>query len=237
MAVTTKQELIKSAVSLITAYPQLPLIGSSSSGVYTSSAEDIYDNLLSSLMENFIYGFGIHTYTLTNPLSTEDVDTTIYSIPSDVGRVVFLTTATYAPKIQAIIGRTGLSRLVTFQYTILVDNKIQLIGTYDTEPLVIGYITKSPDVLVMSENFKLGLQYMIASRLALKFVQSRNIHFSLSMQGDYHIKMAQKYALDNRYSYGYLKTPLQDSVLNANTQGKTPIIPSTFNVSELLPRD
>jgi len=77
----TKQEILRRAVALVSAYPQTPVIGGGQTS-FTSSAEVYYDLVLAPAMESYVYGFGIASFALTNPqLNTRDPAYKIFNIP------------------------------------------------------------------------------------------------------------------------------------------------------------
>ena len=63
----TKQQLLSEATSLVSNYPSVP-----SAHVMTSSAEAYYNMIVPTLMENFVYGFGIASFDLVNPSNDPD---------------------------------------------------------------------------------------------------------------------------------------------------------------------
>ena len=63
-------------------------------------------------MEQFIYGFGVKKFPLTNPSANPDnLDYLIFNIPQDVGFIFTVCEPKDLPSIRALMGRKGLRRL------------------------------------------------------------------------------------------------------------------------------
>lgn len=209
----TKQELIKSAVALVTAYPQTTYTGDGQT-LFTTSAEVYYSIKLPAAMEAFIYGFGVSSFSLSNPTTSDkDPDYKLFSVPPDVGFIFTVCKESSLPAIESIIGIKGLRRLNSLHFTKLPGNRIQLRYPNDYQnDLAIGYITKTPDPAVMSASFIAYLIHDIAQQLALKSVQQRSLQQLLQHQALINKRIAQKFALDNSSLYEYHKVALTDAV-------------------------
>ncbi len=208
----TKEELIKSAVSLVTAYPQNVHTGSGNT-LFTSSAEVYYNIKVPAAMENFIYGFGVASYALANPIiDVNDSDYKIFAIPKNVGFIFTVCKATALPSIEAIIGVKGLRRTPSSFFSKLPDSKIRIYypNEYKNE-LVIGFIDTNPSTEVMTASFRLYVMYDIAQQLAVKNIQQRSVAQQLSLEALIQKRKAQKFALDNYSLYSYSQASLAKS--------------------------
>lgn len=201
----TKQELIKTAVALVSAYPQNSGVGGGNT-IFTTSAEAFYNIKVPAAMENFIYGFGISSFTLANPeISEADSDYKIFNIPDNVGFIFTVCRFTDLPKIQALIGVRGLRKLGGVFFSKLKNDKIQIYHpeVYQENNLVIGFIKTNPAVSTMSSLFREFIIHDIAQQLALKNIQQQAIQSKLEIQAHIYKRQAQKFALDNSNLYNY----------------------------------
>ena len=84
----TKQQIVEEATSLISNFPQAPLDGGGGV-IFTSSAERFYDILLPSFMESFVYGFGVVSQPLNNPIDNPD-DSSFkrFAVPKNIGFII-----------------------------------------------------------------------------------------------------------------------------------------------------
>ena len=217
----TKQEILRQAVGLVSSHPQVEQ--SFGQTTFTSSAEFYYDLIVPSAMEEFVYGFGIMQFNLTNPaIDTADNQFINFDVPDDTGFIFFVGEHKDLPSINMLRAKRGLRRLCSDYWSKLPDNKIRVVfsGSYDNS-LVMGYTSKSPNPETFSASFTNYVIESIASRLALKNIQQRNIYETLAYQAMKHKHLAQKYALDNSAAFNYEYASLASAPQTALPSGET----------------
>ena len=220
----TKEELIKDAVTLVSGYPQVITVGRGDT-LFTSSATVYYNMLLPAAMEAFVYGFGIVEYSLTNPEeSSEDKPYRIYNLPrtevnkqsmADVGYVLAVCPIGQLPEIRHFIGTRGVRQVGSFPFTKISDSGTTKLQVWSTmEGLAIAYVKKFPDPEIMTSNFRNMLIYNIATQLALKRIQQKNIAQMLEYKAVMFKHLAQKFSLDNTTYFQYIQPSLASAALD-----------------------
>ena len=216
----SRDSLIRDAVSLLEAYPQVSYGGET---IQVTSAERFYHIILKSAMESFIYGFGIYHFVLNNPIrNTDNKDYIIFNLPENVGRVFIVCDHGCLPYIREVMMLKGERTLGGYSFTKVKGNRLQLHWPGDfKDPLSLGYITLEPEVSDMSESFKSFLRYMIAYQLALVYLQQKTVHQLLHREAIMHKHNAQKYSLENTSLFEYNHASLATSPITTTRLGET----------------
>ena len=216
----TKEKIVERAVRIVSSYPQITTLGGGETLTKTSASE-YYDMLLPTLMEDFIYGFGIAAYVLSNPVTLEgdqrltDSNYKYYSLPSGEKHIFTLCRADQMPAIRSLIGRKGLRTLPSYSYTLVpdrVDMKLQVHQPF--ENMAIGYIQSSPNPAIMTATFRYYLSHMIAYKLALKNEQQLDVARMIALEARVAKLRAQKFSLDNTNHFEYIQAGLASAPLD-----------------------
>ena len=225
----TKQEVAREAIRILTAYPQIVSLGGGAS-LTEDSATSFYNLLLPPIMEDFIYGFGLAYYTLTNPVQlatnvAPDSRGKYYSIPADVGYIIALCKLNQVPHIKSLIGRRGLRGVGGGLFTKISDGdsiKLHIPQPFDTMTIV--YIQTDPSPAIMTALFKLFLVYKIAAQLSLK--NDRQVYQNLGALAYVEMLKAQKFSLDNSSTFQYVQSSLAAAPLTRVPPKEYPEAPS-----------
>ena len=222
----SKQEIINRAVALISSYPASPVSRAGVPGL-TTSAEVFYDTFVETQMESFFFGFGLNRFTLQNPiLETEGYIT--FVLPENVGAIFAVAPLSEFPEIEFLVGKSFTRNLGRYPAQKLSGNRLRILHPEAySEDLVLGYVGLDPSPDDMTVNFRAAIQYFIASQLALKNIQQKDVFRMLEVKARMYMARAKKFSIDNKNFFEFLNPGLAKAAQYTSVSGRT-IEPSLF---------